>query len=97
MSWLGRLLAGLLHELVEHAVEVEVPQRAVQVVGAADRPARLHARVAAHGLAGERLEHGLVALGEGLHEHLGQLFGRHRVADAAGALLLALLSRLASR
>src|SRR4030095_7598509 len=29
---LGRLLAGLLHELVEHAVEVEVPQRAVQVV-----------------------------------------------------------------
>jgi hypothetical protein len=41
---LGRLLAGLLHEPLEHAVEVEVPQRAVQVVGAADRPARLHAR-----------------------------------------------------
>ena len=33
--------------LLEHAVEVEVPQRAVQVVRAADRPAGLHAGEAA--------------------------------------------------
>ena len=39
----GGLLARLLHQPLEHAVEVEVPQRAVQVVGAADGPARLHA------------------------------------------------------
>ena len=37
----GGLFPGLLHQAVEHAVEVEVPQRAVQV-GAADRPAGLH-------------------------------------------------------
>ena len=41
------LLAGGLHQLLEHAVEVEVPQRPVQVVRAADGPARLHAGVAA--------------------------------------------------
>ena len=41
------LLAGGLHQLLEHAVEIEVPQRAVEVVGAADGPARLHAGVAA--------------------------------------------------
>jgi hypothetical protein len=46
------VLAGLAHEPVEHAVEVEVPQRAVEVVGAADGPARLHAGVALDGLAG---------------------------------------------
>jgi hypothetical protein len=80
---LGRLLPGLLHELVEHAVEVEVPQRPVEVVGAADRPARLHAGVAAHRLAGDRLEHGLVALGQRPEQHLGQLLGRQRLAAGA--------------
>ncbi len=51
---LGRLLVGLLHEPVEHAIEIEVPQRAVQVVGAADRPTGFHAGVAPHRLARDR-------------------------------------------
>src|ERR671910_225976 len=49
---LRRLVPGLLHEAVEDAVEVEVAQRAVEVVGAADGAPGLHARVASHGLAG---------------------------------------------
>ena len=38
---------GLGHQPLQHAVEVEVPQRPVEVVGPPDRPARLHAGVAA--------------------------------------------------
>ncbi len=45
---LGRLLAGGLHQLFHHRVEVEVPQRAVQVVGAAHRAPRLHPGVPTH-------------------------------------------------
>ena len=44
-------LASGIHELLEHAVEIEVPQRAVEVVRAADWAARLHAGVPADGLA----------------------------------------------
>ncbi len=66
---------GLLHQPLEHAVEVEVPQRAVEVVGAADRPARLHAGEAADRLAGEGPHHGLVAVHQRPVEHLGQLLG----------------------
>ena len=51
------LLAAGLHQLLEHRVEVEVPQRAVQVVRAADRPAGLHAGEALHGLAGQGPHH----------------------------------------
>ena len=61
VSGSGDSLAGLLHQLLEHAVEVEVPQRAVEVVGAADRAARLHAGEAADGLAGHGPHQRLVA------------------------------------
>ena len=64
------LLAGGLHELVHHPVEVEVPQRAVQVVGAADRPAGLHAGVPGDGLAGQGPHHGVVALHQRLVQQL---------------------------
>ena len=40
------VLLRLLHHLADEAVGVELPQRAVEVVRAADRPARLHAREA---------------------------------------------------
>ena len=84
----GSLLPGLLHQAVEHAVEVEVPQRAVQVVGAADRPAGLHPRVAPHRLAGQGLRHGLVALGQRSKSISASSSGRHLVAHAAGAPLV---------
>ena len=87
---LGRVLPGLLHELLEHAVEIEVPQRAVQVVRAADGPARLHAGEALDGLAGQRPQHGVVALEQRLVEHRGELLGRQRIAPAAAGALLAL-------
>ena len=88
---LGRVLPGLLHQPVEHAVEIEVPQRAVEVVGAADGPARLHAGVAAHRLAGDRAHQRVVAAQERLVEHLGDLLGRHVLAaPAAGARAVAL-------
>ena len=103
---LRRVLPGLVHQPVEHAVEVEVPQGAVQVVGAADGTAGLHAGVAAHRLAGDRAHEGVVAPLERLVEHLGDLLGRHVLAaPAAGAravalhllLLLELLEQLGQR
>ena len=57
---LGRRGARRLHQPLEDPVEVEVPQRAVQVVGAAHGAARLHAREPAHGLAGQRGDLGVV-------------------------------------
>ncbi len=90
---LGRVLAGLVHEALEHRVQIEVPQRAVQVVGAPHRAARLHAREAGHGLAGKGPHQCLVAPQQGLEEHLGQLFGRQLLASPAGHPLHALHRR----
>ena len=86
------LLAGGLHQLLEHAVEVEVAQRAVQVVRAADGAPRLHAGEALHRLAGQRPHHRLVAVEQRLHQHLGDLLGREVVhrPTAGGAAALAL-------
>ena len=85
----------LLEQPFEHTINVEVPQRAVQVVGAADRAARLHAGVPLDGLAGDSSHHLLTAAHERLVEHLGQLFGREVLASTtllvAAALLVALL------
>ena len=80
---LGRVVAGLVHEPLEHVVEVQVPQRPVEVVGAAHGAAGLHAGVALDRLAGERPQHGLVALEQRPVEHLGQLLGAHLVAAGA--------------
>ena len=49
-SQLAGLLARRFHQPVEHAVEVEIAQRPVEVVRAADGPAGLHAGVARDGL-----------------------------------------------
>ena len=51
----------LFEQPLEHAVEIEVPQRAVEVVGATDRAPRLHAGVALHGLTGDTPHHLLIA------------------------------------
>ena len=77
------LLPGRLHQPLEDAVEVELAQGAVEVVGAADRPARLHAGVAGDGLAGQRPHHRLVAVHERPVEHLGQLLGGEALHAAA--------------
>ena len=77
------VLTGLLHQLFEHTLEVEVPQRAVQVVRAADGTARLHAGVTLHGLSGHGAHHRLIAAHERLVEHLGQFLGRHALARAS--------------
>ncbi len=69
------LLPGGLHQLLEHPVEVEVAQRAVEVVGAADGAAGLHPGEALHRLAGHRPHHRLVAVEQRLHQHLGDLLG----------------------
>jgi hypothetical protein len=81
------ILAGGLHEALEHGVGVDVPQRAVQVVGAPHRPARLHARVAGDGLPRQRPHQGVVALEQGPVEHLGELLLGHGVARPALATL----------
>ncbi len=83
---------GCVHHLLEHVVEVEVPQRAVQVVGAADRSTGLHTGEALHGLLGHGPHHALVAVHQRLHQHLSDLFGRQAV-HAAGAVAFTLLLR----
>ena len=85
---LGALLL-CLHQLLEHAVEVEVPQRAVEVVRATHRAPRLHARKALHGLTGERLHECFVALHQSVVEQLHELLGRQRVHRTARLLTLA--------
>ena len=87
-----RLVDQALHDLVE----VEVPKRPIEVVGAADRSARLHAPVAIDGLAGHGLEHRAVGTQQRLVKHVGQLFGSHALAPApASAAALALAAALA--
>ena len=91
----GQLAAGvlrrLLHQLLEHAVEIEVAQRAIEVVRPADGAPRLHAGEALHRLLGEGAHHRLVAVEQRLHEHLGDLLGRQRVHRAGGTAAVALL------
>ena len=83
-------LASGIHELLEHAVEIEVPQRAVEVVRAADWAARLHAGVPADGLAGKGPHHRLVGVHQRPIQHLGELLRRQLVHRAAGTTLLLL-------
>ena len=80
------LLAGGLHHPLQHGVEVELAEGAVQVVGAADRPARLHAGVAGDGGAGDGAQHGVVAVHQGPVEQLGQLLRGQPLGAAALAL-----------
>ena len=60
----AKLLTLGFHKLVDHAVEVEVSQRAVQVIRATDRAAGLHAGEPGNRLAGQRSHHGVVAVHE---------------------------------
>ena len=72
-------LAAGVHQLLLHALEIEVAQRAIQVVRAADRAAGLHAGEALHGLLGERPHHPLVAAHQRLHQEVHHLLGRQRI------------------
>ena len=76
----GRARLGLGHQPLEHRVEVEVPQRPVEVVGAADRTAGLHAGVAVDGVAGHHVHQAGVGRRAAPEEQLGELLGRHALA-----------------
>ena len=75
-----RLVAGLFEQPGQHPFEVEVPQRAIEVVGAADRPAGFHACIAVHCLAGHDRRETLVPDQERAVQEGGELLGAHRVA-----------------
>ena len=77
----------LLHEPLQDAVEVEVPQRAVQVVGAADRPAGLHAGESRNCLTRDRAHHRFVRVQQRAIEHLRELFGAHGLKATAPVAL----------
>ena len=70
------LLATGFHQLLEHRVEVEISQRAVQVVRATNRTTGLHTGEPLHRLTGERPHHRLVAVHQRLHQQVGHLLGR---------------------
>ena len=75
-------LARLRHEPRLELVEVELPQRAVQVVGAADRTTGLHARELRDGRGGEAAHRLAVHVGERVEQHRRELLARHRLAAA---------------
>ena len=82
----ARLLAGRFHHSPEDGVKVELPEGAVQVVGATDRPARLHPGIAGHRGSGDGAHHGVVAVHQGPVEQLCQLLR----GESFGATALAL-------
>ena len=86
-----------LEQLVEHPVEVEVAQRAVEVVRASHRAPGLHAGEALHGLAGHRPHHRLVAAEQRPHEEVGDLFGGERIHPPGSATTVGLALLLLHR
>ena len=72
-SPIWRLSCGLLHHLADETVGVELTQRAVEVVRAADRSARLHAREARDRRRREHAHFVLVHAHERVEEHLREL------------------------
>ena len=74
---------GLGDQSVHYLVEVEVPQRPVEVVGPAHGATGLHARVAVDRLTGHGLHHGRVGAEQRLEEHVGELLGGHPLAAPA--------------
>ena len=77
------VLLGLLHHLADETVGVELPQRAVEVVRAADRPARLHAREARDRGAPRACAAARVHAHQRVEEHLRELFVGHLAHRAA--------------
>ena len=77
------LVLGLRHHLGDEAVGVELPQRAVEVVRAADGAARLHAREARDRRAREQAHLVLVHAHQRVEEHLRELLVRHLTHRAA--------------
>ena len=93
---LARVLRPL-HQLAHETVGVELPQRAVEVVGAADRPARFHPREPAHRRGRELAQLLTVHAHERVEQHARELLVAHvahRAAAVAGrAELLAVAVR----
>ena len=80
-----------LHQLGEHVVEVKIAQGAIQVIRSADGSPWFHSGETRNRLAGKCAHHRLVALHEGTHQHVGELFGCERFeATAASTATLAL-------
>ena len=92
---LAGFLASGVHQTLEHGVELEVPQRPVEVVGATHGSPRLHPGEARDGAAGDGAHHRLVAPHQRLEEHLGQLLRRERLHRPAGTRLGRALGPLA--
>ncbi len=80
----ARQCASLGHEPGKDAVEVQIPKRPVEVVRAADRAPRLHARKTRHRETCDGAEQHLVAVVEGSEEHRRDLLGRDRLEGAGG-------------
>ena len=80
------------HEPGQNPVEIEVPKRPVEVIGATDGAPGLHGRVERNREAGNGGQHGLVAFSEGLVQHRGDLFGGDglHATGARGRLAVAL-------
>ena len=77
------VLLGLLHHLGDEAFGVELPQRAVEVVRAADRTTGLHPGEARHRRARERAQLLGVHAHQRVEEHLRELFVRQLTHRAA--------------
>ena len=68
-------LAGLPHQTGGQALEVQLPQRSIEVVGAADGPSGFHPGEAVDGHARQLAELLPVHVHERLEQHLRQLLG----------------------
>src|SRR5205085_11416609 len=84
----------LLHHLLGETVVIELPQRPVEVVGAADRAAGLHTRETRHRHRGELAQLLVVHVHERGEEHLGELLVAHPLAGPAAPLLAGYAARL---
>ena len=81
------LVARAAHQAGAEVVEVELTQRAVEVVRPADGAARLHARELGDGHRGEPAELVAVHPHEGVDEHLRELLARDLPTAPTGARL----------
>ena len=70
--------------MLQQPVEVEVAQRPIEVVGAADGSPGFHPGEALHRLAGHRPHHGLVTAEQRLHQQMGDLLGGESVEPSPG-------------
>ncbi|CAB4616221.1 unannotated protein [freshwater metagenome] len=83
-------LAGCIHQLVGHAIKIEVAQCAIQVIGAANRTSGLHASKTLHCLTSKCTHQCLVTAHEGIHQNVHELFRSELVHSTSAAVAFAL-------